>query len=121
MSAEISERAPTQDLAEMPVTLELLSAKLDHLILAVALIETTSERAAREAESAKTFALEARTAALNAAEHVLEARQSLEPLTRKERLGVIFGGAAAGGAFAWAALTVLGIGGIAAAISSCGH
>jgi hypothetical protein len=128
MSENGVERAPTSDLAEMPATAEIIHGKLDHLILAVALLDKKIDRAATGAEAAQTAASEARAISLEskaasqkAADATLAALQSLQPLTKRERVTALFGGAAAGGAFAWAALAVLGVGGIATALSSCGH
>lgn len=113
------ERAKTEDLVEMPATPENMNAKLNYLVTHMYLTERLCEKSAQSSEASRVAAEVARTSANNAAEHALKAMQSREPLSRTERFGTVFGGAAIGGLVAQLALWALGIGSIAAIVSSC--
>jgi hypothetical protein len=115
------ERAETEELLELPPTIENLDAKMNHVITHLYLTEQLCNRAATSSEAARKTAEDSRVAAVKAADTALKAIQTKEPLSRKERFGAVFAGAAAGGALAQLMLYALGIGSAAAVISSCGH
>lgn len=121
MSDDHAERAETEELMELPPTMENLDAKLNHIITHQMVTERLCHRAATASEESKALAEQARAAAVAAGNNALKAVQSREPLSRRERFSTVFAGAAIGGVLAQVALWVLGIGTFAAAISSCGH
>lgn len=114
------ERAETEELIDLPPTIENLDAKMNHVITHLYLTEQLCNRAATASENAREMAQQAKTAATNAASTAMKAIQSREPLSRKERFITVFAGSAAGGAFATLVLTLLGVSSVAVAISSCG-
>jgi hypothetical protein len=114
------EKAETEELLELPPSLENIDAKLNYTVTHVMLTERICNRALAAAERAEKVSIEAKAAAMNAADTALRTLQSREPLSRKERFSTVFAGAAAGGAFATIVLTLLGISSAAVAITSCG-
>jgi F0F1-type ATP synthase beta subunit len=115
------ERAETQELIELPVSLENLDAKMNHVITHLYYTEQLCNRAAEASETARSAAEAARLAAMRMADTTLKAVQSREPLSRTERFGTVFAGSVVGGAVASIALSLLGIMGAGAAITSCMH
>jgi hypothetical protein len=113
------ERAETQELIELPVSLENLDAKMNHVITHLFITERLCNRAAEAAEKAEKISSDAKTAATNAANSAVQALQSREPLSRKERFSTVFAGAAFGGALAGILLSLLGVLGTGASVTSC--
>lgn len=118
-SEDQRERAETEELMELPPTIENLDAKLNHIITHSMVTERLCNRAAEAAEKAEKNAAEAKTAALSAAERALKAIQTREPLSRRERFSTVFAGAAFGGALAGILLSLLGVVGTGASVASC--
>jgi hypothetical protein len=108
------ERAATHDLLEVPVTLETINGKLDHLIVVVANVERLCMNAVDAAENARDIASKSKTAALRASNSAIDLG------SRRTRFVTTFAGAAFGGALVWVVLTLLGLSSAAVAISSCG-
>jgi alkyl hydroperoxide reductase subunit AhpF len=115
------ERAETEELLELPPTIENLDAKMNHIITHLYLTEHLCNRAARASEDARDLSQQAKISATNAASTAMKAIQSREPLSRVERFGTVFAGSMVGGAMASLVMSLLGLAGVGAAIASCVH
>ena len=109
----------SEPLAEPEPTLELISGKLDHVIVRLELCIKTAEAARDASMRAEALAEQAKASAQNAGNSAMRLSQSREPLTRLERYGAVVAGAAVGGAMAVA--VALGTGGVVVLLSSCLH
>jgi hypothetical protein len=109
------ERAPTEELLELPRTTENLHAKVDALIVTVEINNDLTKRALNAFEEGLEEIRQARQAATNAANHALK-RTSLLPT---ERMGALFAGAFTGSALVTLAMWLTGIGAAGVAIASC--
>jgi hypothetical protein len=114
-------RVEADEVMSLPPTPENIDTKLNYIITHVLIVERLCNRATLASENAKTAAIDAKIAAVNAADRSLKALQSREPLSRLERFGTVFAGAATGGALAGIVLSVIGIITTGAGIASCIH
>jgi hypothetical protein len=113
--SDVSERAPTHELVELPHTLENAHAKLNALIVNVEVNNRLTDRALSAWDTGIEEIRQARQAAEKAANHAMK-RTSLLP---RERLGALFAGAFTGSALVTLVMWMTGTGAVALLLSNC--